>query len=168
MRPGLFPTLFVGLCMAEVKTFTTEFAGRPLKVELGRLGGQANGVCVVQYGETTVLVNATMSASEKAVDYLPLQVEYEEKYYAAGKIKGSKWIKREGRPSEEAILAGRLIDRPLRPRFDHNIRNEIQVVATVLSFDGVKETLDHVLKVQGARQKVSIVPDGSRILLGPN
>ena len=139
MRPGLFPTLFVGLCMAEVKTFTTEFAGRPLKVELGRLGGQANGVCVVQYGETTVLVNATMSASEKAVDYLPLQVEYEEKYYAAGKIKGSKWIKREGRPSEEAILAGRLIDRPLRPRFDHNIRNEIQVVATVLSFDGVND-----------------------------
>ena len=125
--------------MAEIKTYKTEFAGKPLVVEFGRLGGQANGVCAVQYGETTVLVNATMSASEKPVDYLPLQVEYEEKYYAAGKIKGSKWIKREGRPSEEAILAGRLIDRPLRPRFDHNIRNEIQVVATVLSFDGVND-----------------------------
>ena len=100
-----------------------DFAGKPLKVELGRLGGQANGVCVVQYGETTVMVNATMSVAEKAVDYLPLQVEYEEKYYAAGKIKGSKWMKRDGRPSEEAILAGRLIDRPLRPRFNNKIRN---------------------------------------------
>src|SRR3989344_2226701 len=126
--------------MAEVKTYSMDFAGRPLKVELGRLGGQANGVCVVQYGETTVMVNATMSAFEKPVDYLPLQVEYEEKYYAAGKIKGSKWIKRDGRPSEEAILAGRLIDRPLRPRFNNKIRNEIQVVATVLSFDGVNDS----------------------------
>ncbi|KKS12992.1 MAG: Polyribonucleotide nucleotidyltransferase, partial [Candidatus Yanofskybacteria bacterium GW2011_GWA1_41_6] len=116
-----------------------DFAGKPLKVELGRLGGQANGVCVVQYGETTVMVNATMSAAEKAVDYLPLQVEYEEKYYAAGKIKGSNWIKREGRPPEEAVLAGRLIDRPLRPRFNNKIRNEIQVIATVLSFDGVND-----------------------------
>ena len=125
--------------MAEVKTYSIDFAGKPLKVELGRLGGQANGVCVIQYGETTVMVNATMSAFEKDVDYLPLQVEYEEKYYAAGKIKGSKWIKRDGRPSEEAILAGRLIDRPLRPRFNNKIRNEIQVVATVLSFDGVND-----------------------------
>ena len=132
--------MLVILHMAEVKTYSMDFAGRPLKVELGRLGGQANGVCVVQYGETTVMVNATMSAFEKPVDYLPLQVEYEEKYYAAGKIKGSKWIKRDGRPSEEAILAGRLIDRPLRPRFNNKIRNEIQVVATVLSFDGVNDS----------------------------
>ncbi len=123
----------------EVKNYKIEFGGKTLKVELGRLGGQANGVCVIQYGETTVMVNATMSAAEKAVDYLPLQVEYEEKYYAAGKIKGSKWMKRDGRPSEEAILAGRLIDRPLRPRFNNKIRNEIQVVATVLSFDGVND-----------------------------
>jgi polyribonucleotide nucleotidyltransferase len=126
--------------MAEVKTYSMDFAGKPLKVELGRLGGQANGVCVIQYGETTVMVNATMSNTEKPVDYLPLQVEYEEKYYAAGKIKGSKWMKRDGRPSEEAILAGRLIDRPLRPRFNNKIRNEIQVVATVLSFDGVNDS----------------------------
>src|SRR3990167_1248230 len=137
MMGSLFCWLFH---MAEVKTYSMDFAGKPLKVELGRLGGQANGVCVVQYGETTVMVNATMSAFEKAVDYLPLQVEYEEKYYAAGKIKGSKWMKRDGRPSEEAILAGRLIDRPLRPRFNNKIRNEIQVVATVLSFDGVNDS----------------------------
>jgi polyribonucleotide nucleotidyltransferase len=123
----------------EVKNFKTEFGGKPLSVELGRLGGQANGTCRVQYGETTILANVTMSNGQKDADYFPLQVEYEEKYYAAGKIKGSKWIKREGRPSEEAILTGRLIDRTLRPRFDHNIRNDVQVVVTVLSFDGIND-----------------------------
>ena len=120
----------------EIKTYKEEFAGKRLFVEFGRLGGQANGSCRVQYGETTVLVNATMSAYQKSVDYMPLSVDYEEKYYAAGKIKGSKWIKRETRPSDEAVLSGRLIDRAIRPRFNSNIRNEIQVVATVLSFDG--------------------------------
>ena len=125
--------------MAEIKKYTTEFAGKPLTVELGRFGGQANGVVSVQYGETTVMVNATMSAHTKPLDYMPLQVEYEEKYYAAGKIKGSKWIKREGRPTEDAILTGRLIDRSIRPRFNNKIRNEIQVIATVLSFDGIND-----------------------------
>lgn len=123
----------------ELKTYKTEFAGKPLWVEFGRLGGQANGSCRVQYGETTVLMNATMSAHQKSVDYMPLSVDYEEKYYAAGKIKGSKWLKREGRPTDEAILSGRVIDRAIRPRFDHNMRNEVQVVATVLSFDGVND-----------------------------
>lgn len=108
-------------------------------MEIGRLANQANGSCRVQYGETTVLITATMSAHQKSVDYMPLSVDYEEKYYAAGKIKGSKWIKRESRPSEEAILSGRLIDRSIRPRFDQRIRNEIQVVATVLTFDGVND-----------------------------
>lgn len=123
----------------EVKKYNTEFAGKPLSVEIGRFGGQANGTVSVQYGETTVMVNATMAAHTKAVDYMPLQVEYEEKYYAAGKIKGSKWIKREGRPTEDAILTGRLIDRSIRPRFNNKIRNEIQVIATVLSFDGIND-----------------------------
>src|SRR3989344_2983718 len=123
----------------EVKKYTTEFAGKPLTVEIGRFGGQANGTVSVQYGETTVMVNATMSSKTKDVDYMPLQVEYEEKYYAAGKIKGSKWIKREGRPTEDAILTGRLIDRSIRPRFNNKIRNEMQVVATVLSFDGIND-----------------------------
>ncbi len=122
-----------------IKTYKEEFAGKPLMVEFGRLGGQANGSCRVQYGETTVLINATMSAHQKQVDYMPLSVDYEEKYYAAGKIKGSKWIKRETRPTDEAILTGRVIDRAIRPRFNHNIRNEIQVVATVLSFDGIND-----------------------------
>lgn len=126
--------------MAEIKTYNTEFAGKPLSVEVGRFGGQANGTVSVQYGETTVMVNATMSAHTKPLDYLPLSVEYEEKYYAAGKIKGSKWIKREGRPTEDAILTGRLIDRSVRPRFNNKIRNEIQIIATVLSFDGINDS----------------------------
>ena len=125
--------------MPEVKKYSTEFAGKPLMVEIGRLGGQANGTVSVQYGETTVMVNATISTHTKPFDYMPLSVEYEEKYYAAGKIKGSKWIKREGRPTEDAILTGRLIDRSIRPRFNNKIRNEIQVIATVLSFDGIND-----------------------------
>src|SRR3989344_6132727 len=123
----------------EVKTYRQDFAGREFFVELGRLAGQANGSVRVQYGETTLLVTATMSAHPKDADYFPLSVDYEEKYYAAGKIKGSKWIKRETRPSEEAILAGRLIDRSLRPRFSQGIRNEVQVVPTVLTFDSVND-----------------------------
>jgi polyribonucleotide nucleotidyltransferase len=123
----------------DIKKYQEKFAGQDLSVEVGRLANQANGSVFVQYGKTAVLVTATMSHKMKDVDYMPLTVDYEEKYYAAGKIKGSKWIKRESRPSEEAILAARVIDRSLRPRFDHNIRNEMQVVTTVLSFDGVND-----------------------------
>ena len=122
-----------------VKTYKTEFGGKPLSVEIGRLANQANGSVLVQYGETSVLVTAVMSAYPETADFFPLQVDYEEKYYAAGKIKGSKWIKRETRPSEEAILTGRLIDRALRPRFNQNTRHKVQVVPTVLTFDGVND-----------------------------
>src|SRR3989338_7678222 len=117
-----------------IKRYEEEFAGKVLKVEIGRLANLANGSVYVQYGNTAVLVTAGMSLSTKTGDYIALFVDYEERYYAAGKIKGSKWMKREGRPSDEAILSGRLIDRSLRPRFDHRIRNDIQIVATVLSF----------------------------------
>ncbi len=123
----------------QTKTYTTEFAGKPLMVEIGRLAQQANGSVRVQYGETTVLVTATMSATAGKSDFFPLKIDYEERYYAAGKIKGSKWIKRETRPSDDAILTRRLIDRPLRPRFDQRIRHDIQIVATVLSFDGIND-----------------------------
>jgi len=123
-----------------IKTYSQEFAGKPLFVEIGRLANQANGSCLVRYGETTILATATMAKEPKGgVNYFPLSVDYEEKYYAAGRIKGSKWIKRETRPSEEAILTARLIDRSLRPRFNQNIRNDIQVVITVLSFDGIND-----------------------------
>jgi len=123
----------------EVRTYREEFGGKPLMIEIGRLAGQANGSARIQYGETTILVTAVMSAGIKDVDYMPLSIEYEEKYYAAGKIKGSKWLKREGRPTDDAILTGRVIDRSIRPRFNHRMRNEVQVVTTVLSFDRIND-----------------------------
>jgi len=123
--------------MAETK-YSAEFAGKTLTVTLGTLAQQAGGSALVQYGETTVLATAVLGNLTER-DYFPLMVDYEEKYYAAGKIKGSNWIKREGRPSDEAVLTGRVIDRSIRPRFNQNGRNEVQCVATVLSFDGVND-----------------------------
>jgi polyribonucleotide nucleotidyltransferase len=118
----------------EEKVYTAQFGGRPLTVKVGRLAQQANGSVVVQYGETVVLATAVLGSPTDR-DYFPLSVDFEEKYYAAGKIKDSKWLKREGRPNEEAILTARVIDRSIRPRFSHNVRNEVQCVATVLAFD---------------------------------
>jgi len=119
-----------------LKIFKTEIEGKELSVELGRLALQANSSALVKYGETAVLATAVMSKRTTDKPYFPLTVDYEEKFYAAGKIKGSRWIKREGRPSDEAILTGRLVDRTIRSLFDQRIRNDIQVVLTVLSFDG--------------------------------
>lgn len=115
--------------------FTTEIGGRKLIVKIGTVAGQANGSCIVQYGETTVLGTAVLGEEEKELDYFPLSVEYEERFYAAGKIKGSRFIKRETRPPDEAVLAGRLIDRCIRPLFDSEGRRAVQVVLTVLSID---------------------------------
>ena len=123
--------------MAE-KVFTTEFAGKPLVVKVGKLAQQANGSVLVQYGETTVLATVVLGKITPK-DYFPLSVDFEERYYAAGKIKDSKWLKREGRPTDDAILTGRVIDRSIRPRFNQNARNEVQCVATVLTFDKVND-----------------------------
>jgi polyribonucleotide nucleotidyltransferase len=119
----------------QKKVFETEFAGKTLILETGDLARQASGSCTVRYGDTVVLATAVMGGVRDGVDYFPLSVEYEEKLYAAGKIKGSRWIKREGRPSDEAILTGRLIDRCIRPLFPKELKNEVQVIVTVLSFD---------------------------------
>ncbi|MFH0930189.1 MAG: polyribonucleotide nucleotidyltransferase [Candidatus Moraniibacteriota bacterium] len=120
----------------EPKKFETEIAGRKLVVETGLLANQANASVTVQYGDTVVLATAVMSPiARDGVNYLPLMVDYEEKFYASGKIKGSRFIKREGRPTDEAVLNGRLIDRTLRPLFDQSMRNEVQVIVTVLSID---------------------------------
>lgn len=120
----------------EQTTYRRNVAGRELSVQFSDLAEQANGSVIVRYGDTTVLATAVMTNNARAgVDYLPLLVEYEERYYAAGKIFGSRFIRRESRPSEEATLTGRLIDRAIRPRFDQRIRNEVQVVITVLSID---------------------------------
>lgn len=114
-----------------------EFAGRTLKVTVGELAQQANGACLVQYGDTVVMATAVMSAhSREGVEFFPLMVDYEEKMYAAGRIKGSRFIKREAKPTDEAVLTARMIDRGIRPLFDDRMRRDIQVITTVLSIDG--------------------------------
>ncbi len=117
------------------KQYTTEVGGKTLTIEISSIAEQANGSAIVRYGETVVLATAVMKNTESNFNYVPLKVDYEERFYAAGKIIGSRYIRREGRSSEEAILSGRLIDRAIRPLFDERIRREMQVVATVLSID---------------------------------
>ena len=115
-----------------MQCFETELGGRKLIVEHGKMAKQANGAVLVRYGDTVVLVTATASsAPREGVDFFPLTVDYEEKMYAAGKIPGG-FIKREGRPSSDAVLCARLIDRPIRPLFPDGFRNDVQIVATVL------------------------------------
>lgn len=116
--------------------YTTEVGGKTLTAEFNDLAEQAHGSVIVRYGNTAVLATAVMSKSEKSgIDYFPLSVEYEERFYAAGQILGSRFLRREGRPSDEAILSGRIVDRTIRPLFDSRTRNEVQVIITVLSLD---------------------------------
>lgn len=118
----------------DKKIYSIDWAGRKLSVEIGQLAKQANGAVLVRYGDTAVLSTATASKEPKKLDFFPLTVNYEERLYAVGKIPGG-FIKREGRPSEKAILASRLIDRPIRPLFADGFRNEVQVVSMVMSVD---------------------------------
>ncbi|MBU1907322.1 polyribonucleotide nucleotidyltransferase [Patescibacteria group bacterium] len=135
--------------MSKIERFEIEWGGKPLIIETERFHTQANGTCTVQYGETVILATASMSNHKReGIDFFPLMVEYEEKLYAAGRIKGSRFMKKEGRPTDEAILVGRSIDRGLRPLFDQEMRNEVQVVITVLAFDG--ENDPDILGVIGA------------------
>jgi len=124
------------ISVVNTKVFSTEIGGKELKIEIGKYAHQTNASCTVQYGETVVLATVCMSKSiREGIDFFPLMVDYDEKLYAAGKIKGSRFIKREGRASDEAILSGRLIDRSIRPLFNDTLRNDVQVVISVLSFD---------------------------------
>lgn len=120
--------------------FKIEIGGRDLIFEIKNLAEQASGSCFLQYGETMVLATAVISSYEKEqIEFFPLTVEYEERYYAAGKIRGPRYIKRETRPSDEAICNARLIDRAIRPLFPKNLNREVQIVVTVLSWDGKNE-----------------------------
>lgn len=119
-----------------ITSVTTEFCGRPLTLEVNRVGFRSSASVLVKYGDTVVLGTAMVSKKTvQGMDYFPLSIDYEEKFYAAGKISGSRFIKREGRPSDEAILIGRLIDRPIRPLWPKGYRHEVQGIATVLSMD---------------------------------
>jgi polyribonucleotide nucleotidyltransferase len=119
----------------ERKKYAIEVGGKELSFEFSSIAEQANAAVIVRYGDTVVLATAVMSPDDEPLDYMPLTVDYEERFYAAGKIIGSRFIRREGRPSEEAILAGRLVDRTIRPLFDSRMRRKIQVVITVLAYD---------------------------------
>ncbi len=119
----------------EIIKVSTQLAGKELTLEVNRVGFRTTASVLVTYGDTVVLGTAMVGSRPVTLDYFPLSIDYEEKMYAAGKISGSRFIKREGRPSDEAILIGRLIDRPIRPLFPKGYRQEVQVVASVLSMD---------------------------------
>ena len=136
------------------RTFETTLAGRPLVVETGKMAGLANGACLVRYGDTAVLATATASsAPREGVDFFPLSVDYEEKLYAVGKIPGS-FIKREGKPTESAILASRCIDRPMRPLFPKDLRNDVSIVTTVMSVE--QDNSPEIAAMVGAATAVAI------------
>ena len=136
------------------KSYETELAGRKLVIETGKLAGLANGSVLVKYGDTVVMVNVTASKEPKeGIDFFPLSVDFEEKMYSVGKIPGS-YTKREGKPSDKAILAARAIDRPLRPLFPKDFRNDVVVVATVLSVE--QDNSPEVAAMIGASAALSI------------
>ena len=117
------------------KVFEYEYAGRPLKVEVGKVAGLANGSCMIRYGDTVILACATASEKPRdGIDFLPLSVDYDEKMYAVGKIPGG-FLRREGKPSEKAVLTSRVIDRPIRPLFPKDLRNDVALTLTVMSVD---------------------------------
>jgi polyribonucleotide nucleotidyltransferase len=121
--------------------FTVEYGGKTLTIETGKLAQAANGSCTVQYGNTVVLATAVLAKDKRpGLGFFPLMVEFEEKLYAAGRIKGSRFIKREGRPTDEAVLNARFIDRAIRPLFDKRIEHDVQVIVSVLAFDGENDS----------------------------
>ena len=136
------------------KVFKTTFAGRELSVETGKVCGLANGSCWVRYGETVVMVNVTASEKPRdGVDFFPLSVDYEEKLYAVGKIPGG-FLRREGKPTEKAILTSRVVDRPMRPLFPKDMRNDVAITMTVLSVD--PDCSPEIMGMIGASIAVSI------------
>lgn len=143
----------------EQKKWSLQVGGRILEIETGLLAGQANGAVTARYGDTVVLATAVMSKSASRISgYFPLMVDFEERYYAAGKIKGSRFIKREGRPSDDAILSGRAVDRTIRPLFNSRMRNDVQVVCTVLSYDGENDPDVVAIIAASAALSISNIP----------
>ncbi|MFA7314942.1 MAG: polyribonucleotide nucleotidyltransferase, partial [Candidatus Magasanikbacteria bacterium] len=145
--------------MLHPKQWSMEWGGRTLSVEFGKLALQTNASCVVRYGDTTILATVVKSKTIRdGIDYFPLMTDFEEKLYAAGKIKGSRFMKREGRPSDEAILSSRLIDRAIRPLFDERVRNDIQVITTALSVDGENDASIVALLAASCVLSISSIP----------
>jgi polyribonucleotide nucleotidyltransferase len=141
-----------------MKTYETELAGRKLKIETGKLANQSDGAVTVSLGDTVVFASAMMGEVREGTDFFPMMVDYEENFYAAGKIKGSRFIKREGRPSDKAILNARLIDRPIRPLFPKGMINDVQVICSVLSADLEVEPATTALIAASAALCISGMP----------
>ncbi len=137
---------------------TIELSGRTLSLEVGRFAEQANAAVLAQYGETMVLATVVASSKETTLDYFPLSVEYVERLYAGGRIKGSRWVKREGRPTDDAILASRVIDRSIRPLFPKAYKHDVQVIITVLSVDGENDPDVLGLVATSAALSISSIP----------
>jgi polyribonucleotide nucleotidyltransferase len=141
------------------KNYRIEFGGKTAEITLNRLAKQANGSALVKMGETVVLGTATMNTKpNEEIDYFPLFVEYEENYWAAGRIRGSRFMKRKGRPTDEAVLAGRIIDRSIRPLFPKGMKNDVQIVITVLSFDSVNDPRPLAVLAASAALEASDIP----------
>ncbi|MCX6791629.1 MAG: polyribonucleotide nucleotidyltransferase [Candidatus Gottesmanbacteria bacterium] len=135
-----------------------EVGGRTLSLEVGRFAEQASAAVLARYGDTMVLATVTASSRETTLDYFPLSVEYVERLYAGGRIKGSRWVKREGRPSDDAVLAGRVIDRSIRPLFPKSYKHDVQVIITVLSVDGENDPDVMGLVATSAAIAISPIP----------
>ncbi|MEK7158519.1 MAG: polyribonucleotide nucleotidyltransferase [Patescibacteria group bacterium] len=149
--------------MKKPQRFEIEIAGRKLAIEVGKYAGQADGSCTVQYGDTVVLATVSKGGVRPEIDYFPLMVDYEERLYAAGKIKGARFVKREGRPTDEAVLTGRLVDRAIRPLFDQSIRHDVQVILTVLSVDQENDPDFPSLIAASTALMISSIPWGGPI-----
>ena len=144
--------------MRKITSVSVSVGGRDLKLEYGKFSQQANAAILVTYGDTMVHVTTVMGKSETTLSYFPLSVDFAEKLYAGGKIKGSRWVKRDGRPSDEAILKGRIIDRSIRPLFPKSVKRDVQVIATVLSADGENDADMPGLVATSAALSVSDIP----------
>ncbi|MDO8470176.1 MAG: polyribonucleotide nucleotidyltransferase [bacterium] len=145
------------------KKFATTLSGDELTLEVSELAKQANGAVIATHGETVVLATATLGPSNRVTDYFPLTVDYEERFYATGKILGSRFVRREGRPSEEGTLSARLIDRTIRPLFDQRLRSEVHVVATILAYDGTHDPDPVALIAASAALAISDIPWGGPV-----
>ena len=139
-------------------TKSMDLSGRTLTLEVGRFAEQANAAVLARYGDTMVLSTVVASVKETTLDYFPLSVEYVERLYAGGRIKGSRWVKREGRPTDDAVLAGRVIDRSIRPLFPKTYKHDVQVIITVLSVDGVNDPDVLGLVATSAALSISSIP----------
>jgi polyribonucleotide nucleotidyltransferase len=143
----------------DIKKWSTEWGGRTLTIETGKYALFTNATVTVQYGETVIMATVVKSKNiREGIDYFPLSVSLEEKLYAAGKIKGSRFIKREGRPTDESILTGRIVDRALRPLFDDSMRNDLQIVLTALVYDGENDPAVAAMVAASAALSISDIP----------